>query len=364
MKQKTIYILVFLLVIDVIFLCTLTVSYAKDTLTEENNENITTKITNNIVKEKEEILELLEDKNTKKITINAVGDCTIGYDDSFGYNSSFNEYKDKYGYEYFFSNVKDIFNTDDLTIANLETTFTESNIKKEKKFNFKAPLDYANILTTSSIEMVNIANNHIYDYNEVGYNDTINTLKNNNIKYFGFDNYYIYEKESIKIGFAGIFCIESKCTKEVDKAIKYFNDNNISTIIMSFHWGIEKDYKQSEIQTSLAHYAIDNGVELVLGHHPHVLQGIEVYKGKYIVYSLGNFSFGGNKNPTDKDSMIFNIEFYYENNNLINKIVNIIPVSISSVNNINDYRPTILTNDEHTRVLKKIEKYSIGITLT
>lgn len=364
MKQKIIYILVFLLVLDVIFICTLTVSYAKDTLEEENYKNITTtNITASIV-DKEEIKELLETNNLKKITINAVGDCTIGYDDSFGYNSSFNEYKDNYGYEYFFSNVKDIFKTDDLTIANLETTFTESNIKKEKKFNFKAPLDYVNILTTSSIEMVNIANNHIYDYNEIGYNDTINTLKNNDIKYFGFENYYIYEKEDIKVGFAGIFCIESKCTNEVDKAIKYFNDNNVSTIIVSFHWGIEKDYKQSEIQTFLAHYAIDNGVELVLGHHPHVLQGIEVYKGKYIVYSLGNFSFGGNKNPSDKDSMIFNIEFYYEDNKLTHKIVNVIPVSISSVNNTNDYRPTILTNEEYTRVLKKIELYSRGITLT
>lgn len=356
MKQKTIYILLVLIIIDVIFLCTLTVSYAKDTITKVEYKLQTS--TTKKVKEKSK-----EKKQNTKIVINTVGDCTIGYDDSFGYSSSFNEYKDKYGYDYFFSNVKDIFEKDDLTIANLETTFTESNIKKQKQFNFKAPIDYVKILTNSSIEVVNIANNHIYDYNEIGYNDTIKTLDNNNINYFGFENYYIYEKNNIKIGFGGIFCIESRCINSIDNIISYFNKQKVNTIILSFHWGIEKSYKQSEIQTYLAHYAIDNGVELVIGHHPHVLQGIEKYKNKYIVYSLGNFSFGGNKNPSDKDSMIFNIEFNYKDKILENKTINIIPVSISSVINTNDYKPTPLTNEEKNRVLKKIESNSIGISL-
>jgi len=353
--NKKIFILLCLIILDVLFIMSLTISYTINKRVKKIPEIPSSSTTPIIYKTKE---------NITNIKINAVGDCTIGYDDSFGYTNSYNEYLDKYGYDYFFSNVKSIFENDDLTIANLETTFTESTLKKTKKFNFKAPSKYVNILTSGDIEVVNIANNHIYDYNEIGYNDTINTLNNSNIKYFGFENYYIYEKNNIKIGFGGIFCIENTgCTNYIDDAINYFNNNDVDTIILSFHWGIEKNYKQSYSQTYLAHYAIDNGVELVLGHHPHVLQGIELYKDKYIVYSLGNFSFGGNKNPTDKDSMIFNIEFNYKNNNIVNSTINIYPVSISSVKNTNDYKPTLLIGEEKTRVLKKIEENSIGISL-
>ena len=134
-------------------------------------------------------------------------------------------------------------------------------------------------------------------------------------------------------------------------------------MIISFHWGIEKDYKQSTIQTKLAHYAIDNGVDLVLGHHPHVLQGIEVYNDKYIVYSLANFSFGGNKNPKDKDTMIFNIEFTFKDKKISDTKVKVYPTRVSSVTNTNDYSPTILTGEEANKVLDKIQKYSVNFNV-
>lgn len=300
-----------------------------------------------------------------EIILNAAGDCTIGYDENFGYSKSFNEVASLNGYEFFFENVKDIFDNDDITLVNLEGTFTESTVRRERKFNFKAPLDYVNILKSGSVEIVNIANNHIYDYNEVGYDDTIKTLSDANINYFGFEEYYVYSKDNINIGFAGIYCIEDmNCTKKIDKAINELQNKNVDTIILSFHWGIERSYKQSYIQTYLAHYAIDNGVELVLGHHPHVLQGIELYKDKYIVYSLANFSFGGNKNPKDKDSMIFQIKFKYKNNEIESSIVKVIPVSVSSEKNINNYQPTPVIDEEYTRIMNKIQENSIGITFS
>ena len=304
------------------------------------------------------------DKYTEVI-LNAVGDCTIGYDENFGYSKSFNELVSLNGYDFFFKNVKDIFENDDITLVNLEGTFTESNVRRERKFNFKAPLDYVNVLKSGSVESVNIANNHIYDYNEDGYNDTIKTLNDANINYFGFEEYYVYSKDNINIGFAGIYCIEDmSCTKKIDKAINELKNKNVGTIVLSFHWGIERSYKQSYIQTYLAHYAIDNGVELVLGHHPHVLQGIELYKDKYIVYSLANFSFGGNKNPKDKDSMIFQIKFKYKNNDIESSIVKVIPVSVSSEKNINNYQPTPVIDEEYTRIMNKIQENSIGITFS
>lgn len=314
----------------------------------------------NIVASEEE----LEDEKNTDIVITAVGDCTIGYDDNFGYTNSFNEVYNLNGADYFFGGVKHIFENDDITIANLESTFTDATLKREKKFNFKGPKNYVEILNKGSIEVVNIANNHTYDYNEVGFVETKNTLQSANVSYFGYNDYYVFQKKDISIGFAGIFCIEDwSCTKKIDQAISDLHTKNVDSIVLSFHWGIEKEYQQTQVQKYLGHYAIDHGVDLVLGHHPHVLQGIEKYNDKYIVYSLANFSFGGNKNPSDKDTMIFQIRFSYEENKLNNTEMNVYPASVSSVKNRNDYRPTLLYGEEASRVLKKIQTYSENITL-
>ena len=115
------------------------------------------------------------------------------------------------------------------------------------------------------------------------------------------------------------------------------------------------------LQENIARYAIDNGADLVLGHHPHVLQGIENYKGKYIVYSLGNFVFGGNKNPSDKDTMIFRETFTFQEGKLMDTKYEIIPCSLSSRTDLNDYQPTLLEGEEKTRVLKKVFENSTNI---
>ena len=100
----------------------------------------------------------------------------------------------------------------------------------------------------------------------------------------------------------------------------------------------------------------------MLGHHPHVLQGIEVYNGKNIVYSLGNFCFGGNSNPADKDTMIFQQTFTVENGELAaDNVTNIIPCSVSSESGYNNYQPTPLEGDEAERVRGRIEEYSSGL---
>ena len=101
----------------------------------------------------------------------------------------------------------------------------------------------------------------------------------------------------------------------------------------------------------------------MVGHHPHVLQGIEEYNGKNIVYSLGNFCFGGNRNPLDKDTMIFQQTFTFANGELVqDNVKNIIPCSLSSVKEYNDYQPTILEGSESERVLQKIQELSSGLS--
>lgn len=300
------------------------------------------------------------------ITISAVGDCTIGTDTNFSYTNSLNNrLKIVKDYAYFFDGVYEILNNDDLTIANLEGTFTNATVKNPKTYNFKGDKDFVNILVKGSVEAVNVANNHTYDYRQEGYNDTIDVLKDSEIEYFGYENYSIIDINGIIIGLAGISmyghnaCSYNEAIIEIDKAVTYFDGVGVNLKIFSFHWGIEKSLEQNSIQIKLAHYAIDQGVDLILGHHPHVLQGIEKYNGKYIVYSLANFVFGGNSYPYDRDSMIFQIKFNFENKKILDAVITIIPVSItSSDNGYNDYRPKILTGSQKTRVLKKIMKYS------
>ena len=308
----------------------------------------------------EQVEPQLEQIKKTSITMNFVGDCTLGSDSNFGYkNTFFNVYDREQNDGYFFSNMQELFANDDITVANLEGTFTDYTVKTPKKFNFRAPPHYANILISGDIDIVNICNNHIKDYGQKGYDDTLDTLSNYGIPYFGFDNYYIYEKDGIKVGFVGLASIwDGTINNRIDKAIAYFNENNCNSIIFTFHWGTEREYKQNSSQIKVAHYAIDHGADLVIAHHPHVLQGIEEYNGKYIVYSLGNFCFGGNTNPPDKDTMVFNVVFEYEDGMQTNVTAKIYPARVSSVNNVNDFRPTLAQEQEYDRIIQKVLKYS------
>ena len=297
------------------------------------------------------------------ITISAVGDCTIGSDSNFGYTGSFYDYYDRNTPDYFFEGVLPVLGSDDYTIANLEGTFTSYNTPTNKQFRFKAPEKYADILKLGSIEGVNIANNHTRDYGETGYKDTIATLEEKNIDYYGNDNIIVKEIKGIKIGIAGFNeyanTFDEKNTwnnikSEIQKKLSKLEQMGADIKILSFHWGQEGSYIPNETQTKIAHFSIDAGADLVLGHHPHVLQKVEMYKDKTIVYSLGNFCFGGNKNPPDKDSMIFQTTYTFSDGNFNKADYKIIPVSISSEKNKNNFKPTILKGADKKRVLKKV----------
>ena len=119
----------------------------------------------------------------------------------------------------------------------------------------------------------------------------------------------------------------------------YLKSKNPDIIIVSFHWGQEKASAPNSSQKELAHKAVDLGANLIIGHHPHVLQGIEKYNGTYILYSLGNFCFGGNRNPGDKDTVIAQLTVHKEETG-VSWEMTYVPCCVSSVANRNDYRPT------------------------
>ena len=301
------------------------------------------------------------------LTLSVVGDCTLGTDETFDYDTSLNAYYENYGADYFLQNVKDIFSTDDLTIANFEGTLTDSDEREDKTFAFKAPASYASILTGGSVEAVNTANNHSHDYGEQSFDDTLAALDDAGIVHFGYDETAVMDVKGIKVGLVGIYELYDHLEREqqLKDNIAKVKADGAQLIVVIFHWGNETETVPDSNQTTLGRIAIDEGADLVCGHHPHVLQGIETYKGRNIVYSLGNFCFGGNSSPSDMDTMIYQQTFTIDANGVKkDNVTNIIPCSISSAayDGYNNYQPTPAEGDEATRILGKINERSSWIS--
>ena len=301
------------------------------------------------------------------LTLSVVGDCTLGTDETFDYDTSLNAYYENYGADYFLQNVKDIFYADDLTIANFEGTLTDSDEREDKTFAFKAPASYASILTGGSVEAVNTANNHSHDYGDQSFDDTLAALDDAGIVHFGYDETAVMDVKGIKVGLVGIYELYDHLEREqqLKDNIAKVKADGAQLIVVIFHWGNETETVPDSNQTTLGRIAIDEGADLVCGHHPHVLQGIETYKGRNIVYSLGNFCFGGNSSPSDMDTMIYQQTFTIDADGVKkDNVTNIIPCSISSAayDGYNNYQPTPAEGDEATRILGKINERSSWIS--
>lgn len=357
-KARTIILADIVLVVLLIF--TLLLVGCKNLLTGGKKQKEETAIS-------EEMEKTTKRKNkTVSFTISAVGDCTFGTDENFAYEGSMPAKYDEVGdFNYFFENVKSVFEEDDLTIVNFEGTLTDSTTREDKQFAFKADKSYAEILTDGFVEAANLANNHSKDYGEQSYNDTMDALDEAGITNFGYDRVAIKKVKGIKVGLVGTYVLADGLgvKDSMEKNIQDLKDEGAQVIIASFHWGEEKAEYPNDVQVELAHAAIDAGADLVLGHHPHVLQGIEQYKGKNIVYSLGNFCFGGNMYPSDMDTVIFQQTFTLKGGKLQeDNVTNIIPCSISSVEDYNNYQPTPAAGEKETEILNKITQRSQGLS--
>ena len=304
----------------------------------------------------------LRNLNTQ-ITISLVGDCTLGTDEAFAYDTSLNAYQLYRGSDYFLQNVKTIFAEDDLTI-NMEGPLTESTERNGEKFAFKGAPGFVDILSGSSVEAANLANNHSHDYGEQGFEDTKRILSDAGITAFGYDETALITIKGIKIGLVGIYELHDHLERawQLKDNIAKVKQEGADLIITIFHWGNERETVPDSNQLELGHIAIDYGADLVAGHHPHVLQGIEEYRGKYIVYSLGNFCFGGNSAPDDMDTMIFQQTFTIQSGEVLtDENITLIPCSISSETGFNNYQPTPAEGSEAERILQKIDERSAQI---
>ncbi|WP_179393929.1 CapA family protein [Lacticaseibacillus absianus] len=300
------------------------------------------------------------------VRLTFMGDDTLGTDPAFNAATSLPTVWANNGKAptYFFQNVASYFKADDLTIANLETTFTTSNTQANKGggvvFHFKGDPELVSALTSSSIEAVTVANNHIYDYGQQGFKDTIATLQGAKVGYFGEGYQYTKTVNGVKLGFLGYqgWTATDKDLAKIRSDIAGMKKAGCQLVIPYFHWGIEREPRPYATQTTLAHAAIDAGAAMVIGSHPHVIQSMELYKGKLIAYSMSNFCFGGNSNPGDKRSFLLQTNLTVQGDDVKAAQFRVIPTRISSTDSYNDYKPTPYTGSAATAVLRYMNELS------
>lgn len=290
-------------------------------------------------------------------TLSCIGDLTLA---SHQYT---NDFKNRMGddYAYPFSNVSKYFTEDELTIGNLECTFSDNNLWSGRTFYFKSPSSWANILTEGGVDFVTTANNHNDDFGDQGMTDTYASLEAVKVPYGIEDQAQIVESENgIKFGIYCAFDGTDRFYPSTDKsvaAIKKLQADGADYIICMFHWGIELHYTPEPYMTELAHACIDAGADLIYGTHTHCLEPIEKYNDGIILYSMANFSFGGNTDPTDWDTAIVQIVLKRAPDGSIeNSDIVMIPCCCSQGKDSNDYRPTPYEEgtEEYDRIISKL----------
>lgn len=296
-----------------------------------------------------------------ELTLSAVGDCTLG--DPFGSDKakgSFHKMFDDTGGDLSrpFSGVHEILASDDLTIANFEGTLGTHAGRTDVAFAFRGRPAFAGMLSSGSVELVNLANNHSSDCGPAGVIDTQKALDDARVGWFGLGRVDVRTVRGIEVVNLGYTGGREEVKGQVEAEIrKYKKPGNL--VVVSFHWGIEGSHATHSIQISLGHAAVDAGADLVIGTHPHVLQGIEEYKGRKILYSLGNFVFGGNARPGEWESMIYRTRFALKDG-VVTRVAEdeLIPVQVSGSRAQNDFRPVLLEGEAKLKVLADVAKYS------
>lgn len=248
--------------------------------------------------------------NSFTITLSFVGDCLCATDANTSYANCFEEVAKRKTPDYFLAKVNKYFKNDDFTIADCENVYSDNtNLSVSDKgqyanpsieaYWFKTKANNAQILSVGGIDMVSISNNHINDYGSQGHLDTQKALDAAEVKWGEEGKIVYYKKNGFKIG---VICVSMYYGGAVPNIKTYIDKASKKSDyqIVYFHGGTEAIHQPEAWKIDACHQLIDAGADLVIGDHPHVLQPLETYKGKTIIYSMGNFIFGGNRHPENR----------------------------------------------------------------
>ncbi|WP_176431283.1 CapA family protein [Anaerovirgula multivorans] len=302
--------------------------------------------------------------NDRDITLVAVGDILLDR----GVRRSIERHDRNYPY----LNVQEYFQKGDISFANLECPLTPggTSVLKDRTLIFKGDIENGRVLKEVGFTILNLTNNHTLDYGPEGLVDTLEVLKENGIFSLGVGLNAQEARQPVFISIKGSTIGFLGYSQFPPEGYFYFPDRpevaridpdlmpeeitrakeSCDFLVVSFHWGKEYDFYPSEQQKALAHLAVDSGADLILGHHPHVLQSIEQYQDKLIFYSLGNFVFDRQIQPGADETVILNLKI---SKGQWQEAI-LIPVKII------DCQPTPVDGEEGEQILRRLQKYSEG----
>ena len=260
---------------------------------------------------------------------------------------SFNAYAAVKPPAYFFEKVYDIFSADDFTIVNLENVLTDRPLEEIEKntdpaYWYKGPASNVRILTAGSVEAVSLANNHAGDYGPEGRNDTIAAVKSAGLPYGTYTDTFYLEKNGFKIAVICHGLWNEEQAAQIVARLKAAEEQSDYQIVI-FHGGTERIHQPEDWKVRACRRVVDAGADLVLGGHPHVLQPAEVYHGVNIVYSLGNFCYGGSRNPENR-TIIYKMILTVDGGKVVQQESSIIPCYVFTGSS-NNWQPAPLTDE-------------------
>lgn len=301
------------------------------------------------------------DEYTGTVRLTFLGDCTLGGEESMsGSAFGFNERIRQEGMAFPFRNLLALTAGDDLTLANLEGVLSDRKLEKvPKEYNFIGPTAYTEILTLGGIDSVTLANNHSHDYGEEGYADTVAALEEAGIGWLGTDAPAIWRSgDGVMIGFLGAsWSLTGNRYTRFARQAKMLKEAGCAAIITVMHAGTEYSYAAPDArQKQIVSRAVQCGSDLIIGHHPHVVQGMDCVDGVPVVYSLGNCSFGGTTRAKDSDALAVQAELSFTESELTGITLRCLPISITSDDRYNNYSPRLLSGGDAERVLRKMKE--------
>lgn len=309
----------------------------------------------------------------RTITVSAVGDCTLGRNQNMDFAHSW-DYMFRYrGSRYFLQNVAALFQEDDLTVANLECVLSETAEPLQRFYRQKAGKNaektythlgkpaYLKALRSGGVDVLSFANNHNIDGGLQGFADTVDACEKAGMPLAYYDTVVRQEVNGLTVGVLSVdttYCSRDVAENYLRTGMAELN-RDCDLILVCMHWGSNYQKSPNSEQKYFGHLCVDLGADLVLGCHAHILQGVERYKGRYICYSLANFTYGGRAVPKDNDTVIVRQTFTFLDGELqVDDDLRLIPCWMSGNPEENDFCPTVKSGKAGEQILEKINSRS------